>query len=111
MIGVFIPIIAIVGAVYIVIHLRRYQNTERMAMIDKGVDPALFAKKTRNTSGALRAALLFIGAGVGLLLGASLDKAFDMEETGYFSMVFVCGGVGLLIAYLVEEKKAKNEPQ
>lgn len=108
--GVMIPIIAIVGAFIMIIYLRKYENEERMAMIEKGVDPALFAiKRKTNSSGPLRASLLLIGAGLGLLLGYYLDTTFDMEEVAYFSMLFIFGGLGLGAAYLVEEKKMKEE--
>jgi hypothetical protein len=108
--GVMIPIIGIVGAFIMIVYLRRYENAERMAMIEKGVDPTLFAKKQRGTNtGPLRAALLFIGAGLGLLVAYFLDRAFYMEEVAYFSMLFIFGGLGLGAAYLVEEKKIKEE--
>lgn len=107
--GVMIPIVGIIGLVIVMIYLRRFENEERMAMIDKGVDPSLFTKKARNTSGALRASLLLIGAGVGLLLGYFLDRTFDMEEVGYFSMLLIFGGAGLGAAYLIEERKVKEE--
>src|SRR5688572_4625600 len=101
--GVMIPIIGIIGIVITVIYLRRYENEERMAMIDKGVDPALFARKQRTTSGVLRAALLLIGAGTGLLLGHYLDRALNVEEeVAYFSMLLIFGGLGLGAAYLIE---------
>jgi hypothetical protein len=109
MLGVMIPIIGIIGAVIMVIYLRRFQNEERMAMIDKGVDPSLFTQKTRNTSGALRASLLLIGSGIGLLLGYFLNYHFDMEEVGYFSMLLIFGGAGLGTAYIIEEKKIKQD--
>lgn len=108
-IGVFIPIIAIIGGVLIVIYLRKYSNDERMAMIEKGVDPSLFAKKSRHDTAALRASLLLIGVGVGFLLGYFLDRQFYMEEVAYFSMLFICGGLGLGAAYMIEEKKNKKE--
>jgi hypothetical protein len=107
--GVMIPIIAIIGAVIMVIYIRRFENEERMAMIDKGLDPSLFAKKQRSTSGALRASLLLMGAGIGLLLGYFLDRMFDMEQIGYFSMLLILGGAGLGAAYIIEEKKIKSE--
>lgn len=107
-IGVFIPIIGIIGIVIMVIYLRRFQNEERMAMIDKGLDPTLFANKPRSTSGTLRASLLLIGAGLGLLLGYFLDRQFYMDEVGYFSMLLLLGGTGLGAAYLIEERKIKK---
>lgn len=107
--GVMIPIIAIIGFFIMVIYIRRFENQERMAMIDKGVNPELFGKKPKNTSGTLRLALLLIGVGIGFLLGYALDRSFDMDEVGYFSMLFIFGGLGLGTAYVIEEKKAKNE--
>lgn len=107
-IGVMIPIIGIIGAIIIVIYLRKFQNMERMAILDKGLDPALF-KVERSAAGTLRAALLFIGAGIGLLLGYMLDEVFGMEEVAYFSMIFIFGGLGLGLAYLVEEKKSEKK--
>lgn len=108
--GVMIPIILIIGSVVIVLYLRKYENQERMAMIDKGVDPQFFnVKKMRNNTGPLRAALLFIGAGLGLLMGYFLDQAFDMEEVAYFSMLLIFGGIGLGGSYLIEERKIKEE--
>ncbi|HEY0744490.1 MAG TPA: DUF6249 domain-containing protein [Chryseosolibacter sp.] len=108
-IAVMIPIVLIIGTIVMIIYLRRYENEERMAMIDKGIDPSVFTKKVRTTSGALRASLLLIGAGIGLLLGYALDRAFYMDEVGYFSMLLIFGGSGLGLAYMVEEKKIKSE--
>lgn len=107
--AIMIPIVAIVGFFIMVIYIRRFDNQERMAMIDKGVSPELFAKKSRNTSGTLRLALLLIGVGIGFLLGYALDRSFRMDEVGYFSMLFIFGGLGLGTAYVIEEKKQRKE--
>jgi F0F1-type ATP synthase assembly protein I len=108
--GVFIPIVAIVGAFVMIIFLRKYDNMERMAMIEKGMKAEdMNIKRQRTTSLPLRTSLLFIGVGLGILLGYILDHNFNMDEPGYFSMVFIFGGLGLAIAYLVEEKKLKEE--
>lgn len=108
--AIMIPIVAIIGFFTMIVYLRRFENAERMAMIEKGVDPTLFTKKQRaNTSGPLRASLLLIGAGTGLLIAYFLDRAWNMEEVAYFSMLFVFGGLGLGAAYIVEEKKIKEE--
>lgn len=108
LIAILIPIVLIVGFFIMIIYLRRYQNEERMAMIEKGVSPELFSKKELTFSGTLRASLLLIGVGIGFLSGYFLDRAFDMEEVGYFSMLFICGGVGLGAAYVIEEKKGRS---
>lgn len=108
--GIVMVIIAIVGAYIMIVYLRKFTNEERIAMIEKGVDPQFFnVKKSFNTSVPLRASLLMIGGGVGLLLGHYLDRTFDMEEVAYFSMLFICGGIGLGASYLIEEKKIKSD--
>ncbi len=108
--GIMVPIVAIIGAFIMIVYLRRFENAERMAMIEKGVDPSLFTRKARrSSSGTLRASLLLIGAGTGLLIAYFLDRSFDMEEVAYFSMLFIFGGLGLGAAYMVEEKKIKEE--
>ena len=108
--GVMIPIISIIGVFTTIVYLRKYENQERMAMIDKGVDPQFFnARRNSNTSLPLRISLLFIGGGIGLLFGYLLDSLFGMEEVAYFSMLFIFGGLGLGGSYLIEEKKLKEE--
>lgn len=110
--AIMIPIVALIGTFIMVVYLRRFENTERMAMIEKGVDPSLFAKKQRGSnSGPLRASLLFIGAGLGLLFGYFLDWHYNMQEVAYFSMLLIFGGLGLGGAYLVEERKIREEQQ
>jgi O-antigen/teichoic acid export membrane protein len=105
-IAVCLPIFFAIGIVISIVYLRRYDNMERMAMIEKGVSPDIFQRKS-SPSAALRSSLLLIGIGLGLLIGYALDRSFEMDEVGYFSMIFILGGVGLGLAYLVEEKKAK----
>lgn len=98
----------VIGLFVMLIYLRRMENSEKLLMIEKGVDPSLFARKQRNTSFPLRVSLLCIGVGLGFLLGYFLDRQFYMDEVGYFSMLFIFGGLGLGAAYLVEEKKNKE---
>lgn len=105
--GAMIPIVLIIGVAVVLVYLRRYENQERMAMIDKGVDANLFTTKPSHISGALRWSLLLIGVGVGILLGAVLDNMFRMKEIGFFSMIFIFGGAGLGTAYIIEEKRRK----
>lgn len=104
--GVLLPIIITLGAFIMVVYLRKFENIERMQMIEKGVSPELFRKpKSGGNFSTLRWSLLLIGVGIGFLMGYWLDRSYDMEETGYFSMLFIFGGLGLGISYFVEEKK------
>ena len=107
-------IIAIIGAMFVtpiaiitmVIYLRRFSNMERMKAIESGAD--LSQLKIKNEGGrfmTLRFALLLVGIGLGFLLGSFLDKGMDLEEVGYFSMLFICGGAGLGAAYMIENKQ------
>ncbi len=106
--GIMLPIIISLGAFVMIVYIRKFDSIERMAIIEKGLSPDLF-KRERSTSGALRAALLLMGAGLGLLMGYWLDRAFDMEEVAYFSMILIFGGLGLGLAYLIEERQSKSE--
>ena len=105
--GIMLPIIISLGAFVMVVYIRKFVNIERMAIIEKGLNPDLF-KTEKSTSGTLRASLLLIGVGIGFLVGYWLDRTFDMEEVGYFSMLFIMGGLGLGLAYFIEEKKVKG---
>ena len=109
-IGVFIPIIAIIGAVIMVIYLRKFLNQERMAMIDKGLSPADLQKSREEGFGTLKFALLLIGIGLGFLAGNILESYTNMDnEVAYFSMLFLFGGVGLTIAYVIQKKNMEKE--
>lgn len=106
--------IPIVGLFVMLVYLRRIENSERIAMIEKGLDPTLFATRKKSSSGSLRTALLFIGVGLGFVGGhiwhevASDSFGFGGNPIPYFSMIFIFGGLGLLIAYFIEEKKNKE---
>lgn len=101
-------IILSVGTLIIIAYIRKITSEERKLLIEKGMNPADVRSRS-NTSTPLRLALLFIGAGLGLLMGYTLDSLFHMEEVGYFSMLLLFGGVGLGIAYVIEEKKEKEQ--
>jgi len=107
--GIMLPIIITLGAFVMVVYIRKFVHLERMVIIEKGLNPDMFRNPRKNTSGTLRASLLLIGIGIGFLVGYWLDEMFNMEEVGYFSMLFIMGGLGLGLAYVVEEKKAKAE--
>ena len=91
---------------------------ERMAMIERGMDPRRYKPQSAPFQ-TLRWGLLFIGAGVGLFLAYVLghtvfSKIGDMDDGGnvaiYFALIAIFGGLGLFLSYRMEKKEGdKNE--
>lgn len=107
-VGILVPILITLGAFVMVTFLRKYENDERMALIAKGIDPTI--NKARRTPVDLRYAFLAIGASIGLLMGNLLEANTRIEEeVAYFSMLLLFGGLGLIAAYLIQQKKEEKE--
>ena len=102
---VLIPLIflaTVFGIIFVVVSAR---NRERMAMIDKGVNPKDFLSAGPNVYGILKWALLLVGLGFGLFIGSVLETYTMLpEEGGYFASAFFFGGVGLVGAFLISKK-------
>ncbi len=105
-----IPIFITLGAFLMVVALRYLQNKENMAMIEKGMNPSEGKQNRRQTnpSQTLKNGLLFVGAGLGLLLAIIFTHTLNLEDesrTGiFFALIAIFGGAGLLGAYLYERK-------
>jgi hypothetical protein len=89
-----------------------YLNTRaKMAMIEKGMNPKEAVKKSMPRY--LKWAMLFIGAGVGLLLAFFIDNymlRYNTEpEAVYFALLAIGGGLGLLASYRMEKKEILAE--
>lgn len=98
----------IFGFVYAVIYLG-VRRKERMALLEKGVDASYFVGDHKPSSGTLKFGMLFVGIAIGILLGNILDVATQLEEEiAYFSMVFLFGGLALIINYFIEKADAKK---
>jgi len=109
-IAVFIPIVGIAIIGVLLIYYRKYTNDERMALIEKGADAKIFHLESQRSFGPLRFALLMIGLGIGLLIGSLLAETRIMEEeAAYFSMILICGGIGLFYSHVLENKKRKEQ--
>ena len=96
------------GFVYGIVHLY-VRRKERMAIIEKGINAPVFNSDPKRSFYALKFGLLFIGVAVGLLLGSTLVELTTLnDEAAYFSMVFLFGGIGLLLSHYLEKKELKE---
>ena len=106
---ILVPISAFALAFGIVFIIFSARNRERMAMIEKGVDPKDFMRGKPNVYNILKWALLIIGVGLGVFLGSLLETYTSIsEEAAYFAPILLFGGLGLFIAFLIT-KNAKED--
>jgi len=99
-----------VAAFLMVVAIVYLESKVKMSMIEKGMNPADHKRNRRQTnpSQTLKNGLLFVGAGLGLMLAIIITNIFDLEgdsNTGiFFAMIAFFGGAGLLGAYFYERK-------
>ena len=87
------------------------RHRERMALIEKGASPDIFRSANRPRSfSTLKFGLLFVGVALGILMGALLSSlAIGMnEEPANFSMIFLFGGIALIVNHVLESKKSQE---
>ena len=105
---VLIPIIIFAGGFAMIFGIVYLKTRQNMAMIEKGMNPKEFANRPapyRN----LKNGLLFLGAGIGLLVAFLLDAYVlkpSIEPVAlYFALVGIGGGIGLVASYQIEKKE------
>lgn len=106
-------VLIIFAAIFgIILVLATARNRERMAMIDKGVNPKDFIHSSKpNAYGILKWGLLLVGVGFGLFIGSLLETYTQIqEEPAYFAAALFFGGMGLVLAFLIS-RKAEENPQ
>ena len=98
----------IFGFTYAVIYIL-VRKKERMALLEKGVDASIWLTPEKPFDKGLRFGLLFIGVAIGILLGATLVETTSLnEESAYFSMIFLFGGIGLVLTHFIERKEIRK---
>ncbi len=107
--AILLPIIISLGAFAMVAIIRKFENAERMKMIEMGVTPQDMVEPPKQKGILLKFALISAGIGIGLLVGSVLDAytTFD-SQIAYFSMCFVFGGIGLFAADQVMQKRFRE---
>lgn len=86
------------------------RNKERLALIEKGADPKLFKREPQGSNYAnFKWGLFMIGIAIGVFLGAMFDEYTSLEDGPmYISMILICGGIALMLAYLLQKKLEKK---
>lgn len=111
---VFIALFATIFAVAYIYYTTR--NKERLALIEKGADASLFntGKLPRDRSGwnwsmfILKTGMFLMGMAVGLIAGGILTNFGVLNEgTNYTSMIFLFGGLSLVLSYLIKGRIEK----
>jgi len=108
--GILIPILVPLGAFAMIFGIVYLKSRENLAMLDKGFNPKEFANRPAPYR-SLKNGLLFLGAGLGLLIAYFIDintsHRHDNEPI-YFALIAIGGGLGLIGSYVVEKKEWMN---
>ncbi|MFN0291554.1 DUF6249 domain-containing protein [Pedobacter helvus] len=117
--GELVAITMFVGAFALVFGIRYFLNKEKMAMIERGIDPGL-RKATPRPFISLKFGLLMVGLGLGLLVAlfttrgifsANMTNAEEGQAVAvYFGSIFIFGGLGLISSYVIEKKWLDKQP-
>jgi len=107
--AILVPLIVfscIFGVFYLFISTR---NKERMALIESGQSAELFTNADGIKFTGLKIGILMVGVALGILLGNMLVHAGVLEDQVAFpSMVFLFGGLALIVSHLVIDRMRKK---
>ncbi|MCE6992434.1 DUF6249 domain-containing protein [Dyadobacter sp. CY323] len=97
---------AIFGIVYVFLVSR---HRERIALIEKGLDASILSDKNYTSYPTLKFGMLFVGIALGILLGNWLDHYYDFSKgVAFLAMVFLLGGISLIVNFFIERKLSKK---
>jgi hypothetical protein len=112
--AVLIPILVPLAMFAMIFGIVYLHKRERMAMIERGMDPRSYKPRSAPYQN-LKWGLLLLGAGIGLFLSFVLiNTCFagyddDSKPAIFFSLIAIFGGLGLLVSFLVEKKQVLDK--
>lgn len=91
------------GLVYL-----RNRNKERLAMMEKGLDPSVLKDEFKtNGNFALKTGIFLIGIAMGIIAGGiAADLYIFPHDTSYFAFIFLFGGISLVVSAFIDRKKS-----
>jgi|ERR1035437_434603 lipoprotein signal peptidase len=99
-------VVVVFSACYGIIKLFVHRK-ERLVMIEKGANMPDFKNEGFSFS-SLKFGIFFFGIGLGVLMANILTVTTKLDrEVAYFSMIFLFGGLSLIIHHLIEGKSKK----
>jgi len=100
--GIFISL-GLFLAIFAILYVYWTTRTkERLALVEKGMDAGIF-KGECSQYALVKWGIFLIALGLGVVAGSLLAMVID-DVVAYFTAILVCGGVGLIVAYLVTSK-------
>ena len=111
--GIMSGIIISLGFFAMVFGIVYLYKRERMAMIERGMDPRRYKPQSAPYQ-TLKWGLLLIGAGLGLFLAYTLDRTVfsrteDDNAAIYFALIAIFGGLGLFTSFRMEKKELSEK--
>lgn len=105
--GLFVPIgffLAIFAILYVYWTTR---TKERLALVEKGLDAGIFKGECSQLA-LVKWGIFLIAIGLGVVVGFALSNVMN-EVVAFFTAILVCGGLGLIVAFMVTTKLMKKE--
>jgi len=107
---ILIPIVLFVSVAIVFISYFTSRNRERMAMIEKGLSSeeikAMFTRDMRRDPlSSLKWGILFVLAGMALMLGVYLHENYNVDRGVIVGMMALFVGIGLVVFYSIASKR------
>ncbi len=105
-------IVAIIFGAVVALSYIKNRTREREMLIEKGADASIFRINGKQAYTSLKWGIFLVGIAAGLLVGNLLEQTTAMQsEVAYFSMIFLFGGIGLIIYYLINRKHNRESAE